>query len=79
MAPLAAAGWHVLAPEQRGYGWSSKPRNVTDYGIEHLTGDLLALVDEVAGPTAQAVFVAALATIHGPTGFGGGGKARSWG
>lgn len=57
LQPLAAAGWHVLAPEQRGYGWSSKPKDVAAYGIEHLAGDLLALVDEAAGPDAQAVFV----------------------
>ena len=57
LAPLAAAGWHVLAPDQRGYGWSSKPATVSDYGIEALAGDLLALVDEAAGPDAKAVFV----------------------
>ncbi len=34
--PLAAAGYHVLAPDQRGYGRSSAPRDVAAYGIEHL-------------------------------------------
>lgn len=42
---LAAAGYHVLAPDQRGYGRSSAPKEVSAYGIEHLTGDLLNLVD----------------------------------
>jgi pimeloyl-ACP methyl ester carboxylesterase len=42
---LAAAGYHVLAPDQRGYGRSSAPKEVTAYGIEQLTGDLLNLVD----------------------------------
>ena len=55
--PLARAGWHVVAPDQRGYGWSSKPTEVTDYGINALAGDLLAIVDDVAGPGEQAVFV----------------------
>jgi len=52
---LAAAGYHVIAPDQRGYGRSSRPSNVSDYGIKHLCGDLLGLVDE-AGQE-QAVFV----------------------
>lgn len=42
---LAAAGYHVIVPNQRGYGNSSRPAEVTDYGIEHLTGDLVALLD----------------------------------
>ncbi len=42
---LAAAGYHVIVPNQRGYGNSSCPSEVTDYDIEHLTGDLVALLD----------------------------------
>ncbi|AZK94916.1 MULTISPECIES: alpha/beta fold hydrolase [Streptomyces] len=42
---LAAAGYHVIVPNQRGYGNSSRPAEVTDYDIEHLTGDLVALLD----------------------------------
>lgn len=42
---LAAAGYHVIVPNQRGYGRSSRPTDVTDYDIEHLTGDLVALLD----------------------------------
>lgn len=42
---LAAAGYHVIVPNQRGYGNSSHPTEVTDYDIEHLTGDLTALLD----------------------------------
>lgn len=42
---LAAAGYHVIAPNQRGYGNSSRPTEVTDYDIEHLSGDLVALLD----------------------------------
>ncbi|WP_114288103.1 alpha/beta fold hydrolase [Candidatus Halocynthiibacter alkanivorans] len=42
---LAAAGYHVIAPNQRGYGNSSCPSEVTDYDIEHLSGDLIALLD----------------------------------
>ncbi len=44
---LAAAGYHVLAPDQRGYGGSSRPEAVEDYDIHALTGDLVALLDDV--------------------------------
>ncbi len=42
---LVAAGYHVIVPNQRGYGNSSRPAEVTEYDIEHLTGDLVALLD----------------------------------
>jgi len=42
---LAAAGYHVIVPNQRGYGNSSRPSTVSDYDIEHLSGDLVALLD----------------------------------
>jgi pimeloyl-ACP methyl ester carboxylesterase len=42
---LAAAGYHVIVPNQRGYGDSSRPAEVASYDIEHLTGDLVALLD----------------------------------
>ena len=42
---LAEAGYHVMVPNQRGYGRSSRPEAVEDYDIVHLTGDLVALLD----------------------------------
>lgn len=42
---LVAAGYHVIVPNQRGYGNSSRPTEVTDYDIAHLSGDLTALLD----------------------------------
>jgi len=42
---LVAAGYHVIVPNQRGYGHSSCPTEVTAYDIKHLTGDLVALLD----------------------------------
>jgi pimeloyl-ACP methyl ester carboxylesterase len=42
---LVVAGYHVIVPNQRGYGNSSRPTEVTDYDIEHLSGDLIALLD----------------------------------
>jgi len=45
MPELAAAGYHVIAPNQRGYGRSSRPTEVAAYDLEQLTGDLAALLD----------------------------------
>lgn len=42
---LVEAGYHVIVPNQRGYGHSSCPSEVTDYDIKHLSGDLVALLD----------------------------------
>ncbi|MFK3676666.1 alpha/beta fold hydrolase [Microbacterium sp. NPDC090218] len=42
---LVAAGYHVIVPNQRGYGNSSRPTDVTAYDIDHLAGDLVALLD----------------------------------
>ena len=45
MPALADAGYHVIVPNQRGYGNSSRPAEVTDYDIGHLSGDLVGLLD----------------------------------
>lgn len=42
---LADAGYHAVAPDQRGYGASSRPEQVAAYDIEHLTGDVLGIFD----------------------------------
>ncbi len=42
---LVQAGYHIIIPNQRGYGKSSCPTEITEYDIEHLTGDLIALLD----------------------------------
>lgn len=45
IAPLVDAGYHVIVPNQRGYGHSSAPSAVTDYDINCLTGDMVGLLD----------------------------------
>jgi pimeloyl-ACP methyl ester carboxylesterase len=42
---LVEAGYHVIIPNQRGFGNSSSPNEITAYDIKHLTGDLVALLD----------------------------------
>ena len=43
--PLVDAGYHVIVPNQRGYGNSTNPENVEEFDIEHLTQDLTGLLD----------------------------------
>ena len=44
---LAESGIRVIAPDQRGYGATDRPDSVEDYDIEHLTGDLVGLLDHL--------------------------------
>ena len=44
---LAAAGYRVVAPDQRGYGASDRPDGVDQYSIFHLVGDVVALIHEL--------------------------------
>jgi pimeloyl-ACP methyl ester carboxylesterase len=52
---LADAGFRVLAPDQRGYGRSTRPDEIEDYDIVHLTDDLLGLLDDIGEE--KAIFV----------------------
>ncbi len=45
ISALVDAGYHVIIPNQRGYGGSSRPTRITQYDILHLTGDLVGLLD----------------------------------
>lgn len=45
LEPLAAMGWHAVAPDLRGYGDSSRPRAVGAYRLDHLVADAAALFD----------------------------------
>jgi pimeloyl-ACP methyl ester carboxylesterase len=70
---LADAGYHVLAPDQRGYGRSDRPEAIEDYDIHHLTGDLLGLLDDIGAETAVfvghdwgAMLVGQMALLHPP-------------
>jgi pimeloyl-ACP methyl ester carboxylesterase len=44
---LAESGIRIIAPDQRGYGATDRPDRVEDYDIEHLTGDLVGLLDHL--------------------------------
>ncbi len=42
---LAAAGWHAVAPDLRGYGESDRPRQCGDYRMNHLVADVAGVFD----------------------------------
>ncbi len=43
-APLAAAGYHVVAPDMRGYGKSDKPADITAYNQVEVVNDAIGLI-----------------------------------
>jgi pimeloyl-ACP methyl ester carboxylesterase len=49
---LAEAGYHVLAPDQRGYSGSSRPDAIEAYNIHELTADIVGLLDDVGAERA---------------------------
>lgn len=42
---FAAQGFHVIAPDQRGYNLSDKPKGVKNYGLDTLCEDIIGLLD----------------------------------
>jgi epoxide hydrolase A/B len=49
---LAAAGFHAVAPDMRGYGKSDAPEAIDQYTMFHLVGDMVGLLDALEAPTA---------------------------
>jgi len=41
---LAAAGYHAVAPDMRGYGQTDAPQDIQDYTQLQFAGDLVGLV-----------------------------------
>ena len=52
---LAEAGYHAVAPDQRGYGQTDRPTPIDAYNIFQLTGDIVGLVQTLGEE--QAVIV----------------------
>ena len=44
---LAAAGYRVIAPDMRGMGQTDAPQDPRYYDIDHITGDLIGLLDHL--------------------------------
>jgi 3-oxoadipate enol-lactonase len=45
--PLAARGWHAVAPDLRGHGASEHPTDADAYSFEILAADVVALADDL--------------------------------
>lgn len=52
---LAADGFHVVAPDQRGYNLSDKPSGIDAYRLDNLANDILALADHFGQAKFQVV------------------------
>ena len=68
---LAAAGYHVVVPDMRGYGRSSRPADIGAYAIDELTRDLVSLAGQYGAERAVyighdwgAIVVWNLAILH---------------
>jgi pimeloyl-ACP methyl ester carboxylesterase len=52
---LAAAGYHAVAPDVRGYGHSDRPHPIEAYSMKELLADHLGLLDALGAETAVIV------------------------
>ena len=52
---LAAAGYHVVAPDMRGYGQTDRPEPIEQYTQLHHVGDMVGLLDALGERTAVIV------------------------
>jgi epoxide hydrolase A/B len=52
---LAEAGYHVLAPDMRGYGSSDAPEPIEAYAIQELVADITGLLDAIGEERATIV------------------------
>ena len=49
---LAAAGFHAVAPDMRGYGRTDGPEAIDQYTLLHLVGDMVGLLDALGAESA---------------------------
>jgi pimeloyl-ACP methyl ester carboxylesterase len=52
---LAAAGFHAVAPDMRGYGATDAPEEIGRYTLLHLVGDVIGILDALGAETAVVV------------------------
>lgn len=55
LTALGGAGYHVVAPDMRGYGETDKPEPVEAYDIVELAADMVGIIDALGEETAHLV------------------------
>jgi pimeloyl-ACP methyl ester carboxylesterase len=72
IAPLAEQGYHVVAPDQRGYGrttgWDTRPYesvDLTEFHITNLVRDLICLVDALGYTSVHSIISHDFGTLPG--------------
>ena len=55
LGALAAAGFHAVAPDMRGYGKSDAPEAIDKYTLFHLVGDMVGVLDALGAEKAVIV------------------------
>ena len=55
LTALAEAGYHAVAPDQRGYARTGGPAEADQYTIHHLVGDAIGLIDALGEEKAVVV------------------------
>jgi len=53
--PLAAAGYHAVAPDMRGYGKSDKPDDISAYNQVEITRDIIGLIEALGYESAVVI------------------------
>jgi pimeloyl-ACP methyl ester carboxylesterase len=52
---LSEAGYHVVAPDMRGYGQTDRPQAIDQYSLFHLVGDMVGLVTALSDKPAVVI------------------------
>jgi pimeloyl-ACP methyl ester carboxylesterase len=55
ISALTDAGYRVVAPDQRGYGQTDRPKNPEAYTLCHLAGDVVGLVESLGEKRAAVI------------------------
>lgn len=52
---LSEAGYHVVAPDMRGYGQTNRPNAIDQYSLFHLVGDIVGVVNAISDKPAVVI------------------------
>ncbi|MEA2889408.1 MAG: hypothetical protein QOI05_201 [Bradyrhizobium sp.] len=52
---LSESGYHVVAPDMRGYGQTDRPNAIDQYSLFHLVGDIVGLVNAIGDKQAVVI------------------------